>query len=136
LCFSEHPLKQFELNHINLDGYKLGATYCRRFIKKDGVCIFVIKYLKYLNINLRKYSKDEDTEVCAVISESTGLNICVTAVYRAPCGHFNSFLIGLDSIIKSLYKVELKFIRCGGINIDSLMNSDKAKKDSERYSAK
>jgi hypothetical protein len=34
------------------------------------------------------------------------------------------FLIGLDSIIKSLYKVELKFIICGDINIDYHTNSD------------
>jgi hypothetical protein len=56
--------------------------------------------------------------------ESSVLNICVIAVYRAPCGNFNSFLIGLDGVIKSLYKVKLKFMICGDENIDYLMNSD------------
>jgi hypothetical protein len=30
LCFSEHHLKQIELEEINLEGYKLGAAYCRK----------------------------------------------------------------------------------------------------------
>jgi hypothetical protein len=55
LCFSEHHLKQYELDQINLDGYKLGATYCRKFIEKGGVGIFMHKNLNYLNINLSKY---------------------------------------------------------------------------------
>jgi hypothetical protein len=40
LCFSEHHLKQLELEQINLEGYKLGAAYCRKTLLKGGVCIF------------------------------------------------------------------------------------------------
>jgi hypothetical protein len=40
---------------------------------------------------------------------------------------FNSFLNGLDSIIKSLYKVELKLNICGDINIDYLTDSEREK---------
>jgi hypothetical protein len=43
LCFSEHHLKQIELEQINLEGYKLGAAYCRKSLLKGGVCIFVHK---------------------------------------------------------------------------------------------
>jgi hypothetical protein len=40
LCFSEHHLKKFELNQINVDGYSLGAAYCRQVVKKRGcLCI-------------------------------------------------------------------------------------------------
>jgi hypothetical protein len=53
--------------------------------------------------------KYKDIEVSALKLESVVFNTCVIAVYRAPCGNFNSLPIGLDSIIKSLYKVELKF---------------------------
>jgi hypothetical protein len=70
----------------------------------------VHKNLNYLNINLSKYNKDQDIEVCALKFESTVLNICIIAVYRAPSGNFNSFLIGLDSFIKSLYKVEVYYM--------------------------
>jgi hypothetical protein len=49
-------------------------------------------------------------------------------VYRAPAGKFNLFLDGLDSIIKSLYKVGLKLIICGDINIDYLTDNERKKK--------
>jgi hypothetical protein len=93
LCFSEHHLKQFELDQINVDVYKLGAKYCRQFIKKGGVCIFVHKNLNYLNINLSKYCEDKDIEACALKLESTFFNICVITVYRAPCGILICFLL-------------------------------------------
>jgi len=43
LCFSEHHLKKFELNQINVDGYRIGAAYCRQVVKRGSVCIFVQK---------------------------------------------------------------------------------------------
>jgi hypothetical protein len=89
LCFSEHHLKQLELGKINLDGYKLCATYCRTFIEEGWIFIIVHKNLNYQNINLSKYCRDQDIEVCALILESTVLNICVIAVYRAACGSCN-----------------------------------------------
>ena len=43
LFFSEHHLKNFELDQINVDGYNLGATYCRQIVKR-GVQ-FISQYL-------------------------------------------------------------------------------------------
>jgi hypothetical protein len=43
LCFFEQRLKKFELDQINVDGYRLGAAYCRQVVKRGGVCIFVQK---------------------------------------------------------------------------------------------
>jgi hypothetical protein len=34
LCFSEHHLKQIEQEQINLEGYKLGAACCRKYLIK------------------------------------------------------------------------------------------------------
>ena len=34
LCFSEHHLKQLELEQINLEDYKLSAAYCRKSLLK------------------------------------------------------------------------------------------------------
>ena len=39
LCFSEHHLKDFQLNQISIDGYKLGAAHSRQVLKGGGVCI-------------------------------------------------------------------------------------------------
>jgi hypothetical protein len=70
-CFSEHNLKKFDLDQINGDGYRLGAAYCRQAVKRGAVCIFVQKNLKHINIDLAKYCKDQDTEVCVLKLEST-----------------------------------------------------------------
>ena len=88
LCFSENHLKNFELVQINIEGYRLGATYCRQVVKRGGVCIFVQSNLNYTNIDLDKYCKDQDVEVCALNLELTFANICIMTVYRAPTGNF------------------------------------------------
>jgi hypothetical protein len=64
LCFSEHHLNKFELDQINVDGYRLGAAYCRQAVKRDSVCIFVQNNLNHTNINLGKYC--QDIEVCVI----------------------------------------------------------------------
>jgi hypothetical protein len=102
LCFSEHHRKQIELQQINLEGYKLGATYCRKILLKGGVCIVIHKNYNYSNVDPSKYCKEHDIEACAIKLELTILNIYVVTVYRATCGNFNSSLNELDSIIKSL----------------------------------
>jgi hypothetical protein len=92
LCFSEHHLKQIELKHINLEGYKLGSAYCRKSLLKDGDGIFAHKKHNYSNVDLSKYCKEHDIEACALKLELIALNIYVVTVYRAPCGNFTSFL--------------------------------------------
>jgi hypothetical protein len=61
-CFSEHHLKQLELEQINLQGYKLGAAYCRKTLLKGGVCIFVPKAYNYLTMDVSKYCSEQDIE--------------------------------------------------------------------------
>jgi exonuclease III len=96
-------------------------VYCRQ----GGVCIFVQRNLEYTNIDLDKYCNDQDIEVCVLKLKSTSLNACIMTVYRAPTGNFNLFLNRLDDTMKTLYKVDLKLIICGDINIDYLTDSDK-----------
>jgi len=83
------------------------------------------KNLKYSNIDLDKYCKDQDIEVFVLKIKSTFFSVCIMAVYRAPTGNFNLFLHRLDDIIKTLYKVDLQLIICGDINIDYLTDNDK-----------
>jgi len=56
---------------------------------------------------------------------STLHNIHIMTVYRAPSGNFNLFLKRLDDILKSHYRVDLKFIICGDININYLSDGDR-----------
>ena len=84
--------------------------------------------LKYSNIDLDKYCKDQDIEVCVLKPKSTFFNICIMAVCRALTGNFNLFLNRLDDIIKTFHKVDLQLIICGDINIDYLTGNDKKKR--------
>jgi hypothetical protein len=61
------------------------------------VCIFVQEKLKFFNVNLNEFCK-EDVEVCAVKLKFPSGNICTLAIYRAPFGNFLHFLNGLDAI--------------------------------------
>jgi len=83
------------------------------------------KNLKYSNIDLDKYCKDQDIEVCVLNLKLTFFNVCIMAVYRAPTGNFNLFPNRLDDIIKTLYKVDLQLIICGDINIGYLTDNVK-----------
>jgi exonuclease III len=127
LCFPEHHLKQLELDQINLDGFILGASYCRKKLLKGGVSIFVHENYKFLNVDLNKFCKEQDNEACALKLQHNALNIYIITIYRVPCGNFDLFLKALDSIIKSLHKVDLKLIICGDINIDYLTDNARKK---------
>jgi len=125
LCFFEHHLKIFELNQININGYNLGTAYCRKIVKRGGVCIFVCNNLNYTNIDLSLYCKDQDIEVCALNLKLTFSNLRIMTIYRAPTGNFEAFLNRLDNILKTLYKTDSKLIVCGDTNIDYLSDSEK-----------
>jgi len=105
--------KKFKLDQINVNGYGLGASYCRQVVKKSGVCIFVHKNLTYTTIDLGKYYKDQDIVVCALKLESTSFNAYIMAVHRAPTDNVNLFLNRLDGIIKHFIKLTQTFYMWG-----------------------
>jgi hypothetical protein len=82
------------------------------------VCIFVCEKLKFSNVNLNDFCKDNDLVVCAVKLPFPSGNICILAIYRAPSGNFLHFLNGVDAILKSLYNTNSKFIICGDIKVN------------------
>ena len=124
LCFSEHHLKDFELDQISIDGYKLAATHSRKILKGGGVCIFIQNTLECTTIKLDKYYNEKDIEVYMLKLISVSHYSLLMVVYRAPSGNFNLFLKRFGDILRSLYRVNLKFIICGDINIDYLTEDD------------
>ena len=110
LGFSEHHLKDFELDQISIDGYKIGAAHSRQFLKGGGVCIFIQNTRECTTIKLDKYCNEQDIEVCMLELISIFHNILIMAVYRAPSGNFNLFLKRLDDILKSSCRVDLSLL--------------------------
>ena len=125
MSLSEHHMNHLELQQTFLDNYKLGNSYCRTFYEKGAVCIFVQESSRYVKIDLEKYCKDKDFQVCAIKIQFNTKSAYIIANYRAPSGNFDLFLSKLDTILRKLYTVSTEYIICSDINIDYLVDSDR-----------
>jgi hypothetical protein len=108
LCLTEHHMNSSKRNTITIDHYNLGAVYCRKYLSKGGVCIFLHNSVNYFNTNLDKLCIDQTIEICAVKLFTAGHNICIIAVYRAPSGNFSQFLNSLDTYLLTYLCTELR----------------------------
>jgi hypothetical protein len=79
--------------------------------------LLVEEKLKFAGIDLTKFCKDKDLEVCAVKIYLNSRRICIIAIYRTPSENFNFFINKLGTILK-LFKANVEFIICGDININ------------------
>jgi exonuclease III len=118
ICLSERHLKYNEIDFAHIPTYKLGAKYCRTSLKCGGVCIYIHKNIKYSNINLLKFCKEQDLEIAAVKLKFAIKNVIVLCAYGAPMGDLEYFLKQLDSLINSLHNPKTGFILCGDLNIN------------------
>jgi hypothetical protein len=55
-----------ELSHVNLENYIIAAQFCRSHYEKGGVITYIHNSLNSTNIDLSKYCKEKDIEICAV----------------------------------------------------------------------
>jgi hypothetical protein len=66
--------------------------------------------LKYVKIDLEKYCKDKDFEVCAIEFQVNTKFACIVTINRAPSGNFDLFVLKLDTILRKLYTVTTEYI--------------------------
>jgi hypothetical protein len=59
---------------------------------------FVHKKLKFSNVTLNEFCKEQELEVCAVKLQFPFGIICILSIYRAPSGNFSYFLNSLDAV--------------------------------------
>ena len=76
------------------------------------------KNIKFSNINLQKYCKEQDLEIAAVKLKFPPKNVIAFCVYWAPTGDLDYFLKQLDIILNSLHNPKTEFILCGDLNIN------------------
>ena len=125
MCLTEHHLKDYEIDNLPIDHFKLGSKFCRHKFKNGGVCIFIHEDLEFFTISLEKYCKEKDIEVCAVKLNINSIKLIILAIYRSPTGNFNNFLKNLDSVLNTWYCNKTEFVICGDININYLENCKK-----------
>ena len=101
------------------------CKYCRKNLKNGSVSNYIHESLKFTNISLQKFCKEQDIEICAVQLKLKEKNVIILCVYRAPSGNFDYFLKTLDNILNSLYSHKTQFIISGDTNINYLETSIK-----------
>jgi hypothetical protein len=70
----------------------MGASYCRRFMKKGGVCIYVHRDPSFSKTDLSKFSIEQHFEASAILLLNCPDYIYIISIYRAPSGNFTLFL--------------------------------------------
>ena len=84
ICFTEHHLKDYELNNTHIPKYKLGANYCTKNLKQGGVCIYVLETLKFTDISLLKYSQEQDIKIAEIQFNIQEVKLIILCIYKAP----------------------------------------------------
>jgi len=125
ICLTEHHLHDEELESMFLNQYTVGAKFCRKTHKCGGVCIFIKDNLQFTNINMDKYSKVKDIEICAIKIHTPSGTIVVVMAYRSPTGDVTHFLNTLETAIDQLYNNTTNIILCGDFNINYLSDNKK-----------
>jgi len=92
-----------------------------------AVIIYIQDKLTYKNINLLKYSKEQDIEICAIQLNTQANTVVILCLYRAPSGNFGNVLNVQDKILNSLHKPKNEFIICGNTNINYMEMSNNKK---------
>lgn len=118
LCITEHWLKHFELQTINVSNFDLGSCYCRPTIGHGGSCIYVSKNIKFKEIDCNCFSVEQVCEVSAV--ELTEQNIVIICVYRSNLTNVSQFYPCLERLLDFLVDSGKDCVVLGDFNIDFL----------------
>jgi hypothetical protein len=90
-----------------------------------GACIFIKDNLHFTNISMDKYSKEMDTEICAIKIHTPSCANDIVTVYRSPTGDVTYFPNTLETAIDQLYIKTTNIILCGDFKIIYLSDNKK-----------
>jgi hypothetical protein len=66
--------------YVNIEGYIIGAQFCRVTYEKGGAIIYAHNSLQYTTIDLSDYCKEKDIEICAIKLIINSLNIFIITI--------------------------------------------------------
>jgi exonuclease III len=122
LCFTEHWLKEDQLELTNIEHFNLVSKFSRIRNEHGGSCTYVKEHVQTIELNyFEKLGKETDFEVSAVeLLKDKGVVVCV---YRSPDGDFYMFLKNLEAVIQKVQLKKKKLILCGDWNINFVDDS-------------
>lgn len=128
ICLSETFIRLGSECCINLVGYNVATTYCRKNGKnRGGVCILIKKGIKFKELlDVKKYAIDTTFECCAV--NLIDYKISIVCLYRTPDSNVNIFLSNLEELLhKYMKNSKSRLILAGDLNINTLEPSNSTK---------
>ena len=115
ICITEHWMIADEINCLHVDGYRVASSYSRNNTIGGGTVILVREHLEICDI---KIGSDLNIDKCIEYSSILikNFNVFVLAVYRAPSGHFDTFLAVVEEILSSV-GVGREIVVAGDFNV-------------------
>lgn len=125
LCLSETFLTENKQSYIQIDGYRMAASYCRKNRKRGGVAILVKENLEVEERkDISNLSVEFIIEYCSI--EIKCLNLLIICIYRSD----REMEVFQESFIKLLNKLKSEsrknIIIGGDFNINILENTRKS----------
>jgi len=74
-------------------------------------------------INLNKFCREKDLEICAIELHLQFYKLCIMTIYRSPTGDFQYFINILEKILSRIENNSNDIILCGDFNINYHINS-------------
>ena len=125
ICLTETFVKSGNEGNISIFDFNLASHFCRKNIKRGGVCILTRKSLSYRKITYCNEIAAESVFECCGI-ELPELRCVVICIYRVPDSkNISTFFDRLDMLLHKLtHRSTKKVILTGDLNINTLV-SDK-----------
>lgn len=111
VCVNEHWLKDYELENVIIDNYRIVSKYCRVDREHGGVCIFARQDIQCVALDLDSFSHDISFEVAGLRYGQYN----VVTIYRSPSGDFDIFIALLSQLLDS-FSDQIVFIS-GDFNV-------------------
>lgn len=119
LALTEHWLTDDKLKCVELDGYKLASSYCRKTIKHGGSCIYASNSTRCIeNQDLVALSSQQNCEISAV--DLLDYDVTIVCIYRTNLISANIFLDNVERLLDKVSEYGLNCIIIGDMNINSL----------------
>jgi hypothetical protein len=86
-------------------------------------CVRATLYIHYSSIDLAKYCKEKNLDVCSIRLHLPSYELRIFAIYKSPSGNFQYFLHNLEEVLSMIFGIKTDIIIGGDININYLKDS-------------
>lgn len=123
LCLSEHHLRDFEFDTVSLHGFSRVSGFCRKTLRKGGVCIFSKSSLEVEEIDVSRFCLEGTCELAAAKFKLASEPLLVITVYKplpfsASIHEHEIFFECLSECLDKVMGPEFNTIIVGDFNID------------------